>query len=78
MIILSYYHIKNVIVKNANKIIEKEKIFKYPNKIILGFGENSYVGFSELFRYKVLYELGGWWSDMDVVCLKPLEEITDE
>jgi hypothetical protein len=71
-------NIKNVLVKNANEIIEKEKIFKYPSKMLLGFGQNSYVGFSELFRYKVLYELGGWWSDMDVVCLKPLEETTDE
>lgn len=68
-------NIKNLIIRDANEIIDRKKIFKYPKQMLLGFGENSYVGFSELFRYKVLYELGGWWSDMDVVCLKPLDEV---
>ena len=27
--------------------------------------------FSDLFRYHMLYNLGGWWIDMDVVCMKP-------
>lgn len=71
-------NIKNVKLKDANKIISKKEIFKYPSEMLLGFGENSFVGFSEIFRYKVLYELGGWWSDMDVVCLKPLSEIKDD
>lgn len=35
-----------------------------------GFG--SYAGFSDLFRYKLLYEKGGWWVDMDSVCVKPI------
>ena len=25
------------------------------------------------FRYKLLYDCGGWWSDLDVVCLQPLD-----
>ena len=69
---------KEIVLRNANEIIPEEKIFKYPNNMILGFGEGSYVGFSELFRYKVLYEFGGWWTDMDVTCLKPLSEVQDE
>ena len=67
-----------VILRNGEELIPKEKIFRYPPSMLLGFGENSFVGFSEIFRYKTLYDIGGWWSDMDVVCLKPLEEITDE
>lgn len=69
---------QGVVLRDGNELIPKEKIFKYPSKMLLGFGENSYVGFSEIFRYKVLYELGGWWSDMDVVCLKPLEMVQDD
>ena len=69
---------KEVVLRNANEIISKEKIFKYPKNMILGFGEGSYAGFSDVFRYKVLYEYGGWWTDMDVTCLKPLHEVEDE
>src|SRR5574343_376774 len=69
---------RKVVLRNGEEILPKERIFRYPEKMMLGFGGNSYVGFSEIFRYKVLYELGGWWSDMDVTLLKPLEEITDD
>lgn len=67
-----------VTVRDGNEILPKDKIFKYPPKMLLGWGGGSYVGFSEIFRYKVLYDLGGWWSDMDVTCLKPLNEIKDD
>lgn len=30
--------------------------------------------FSDYFRYKLLYSFGGWWSDIDNICLKPLPE----
>jgi len=29
--------------------------------------------YSDLFRYSVLHQMGGWWSDLDVVCLKPFD-----
>jgi hypothetical protein len=29
--------------------------------------------FADHFRYKLLFERGGWWADMDVVCLKPFD-----
>lgn len=45
--------------------------------MILEFGGESYAGFSDVFRYKVLYEYGGWWTDLDVTYLKPISEITD-
>jgi hypothetical protein len=64
---------KNVILKDANEIIPASGIFrrKYDDpQFKIGKGS---VGspFSDLFRYKLLYEYGGWWVDMDVTCLKP-------
>jgi hypothetical protein len=29
--------------------------------------------FSDLFRYVLLHKKGGWWSDLDVVCMKPFD-----
>ena len=29
--------------------------------------------FADYFRYLLLYERGGWWMDMDTVCLRPFE-----
>jgi hypothetical protein len=37
-----------------------------------GFGKGSPSLFSNLFRYKLLLDKGGWWSDLDMVCLRPL------
>lgn len=59
-------------VRDGNEILPESRIFRYPPVMYMNHGANSLVGFSELFRYKVLYEHGGWWSDMDVTCLKPL------
>lgn len=61
------------IVKDANEIIPLERVFQYKNKNQFGHGKGSYAGFSDIFRYKVLYEYGGWWADMDITCLKPLD-----
>lgn len=75
----TYEPIRNVpaqaVVRDGNEILPQERIFRYPENMLLGLGAGSFVGFSELFRYKVLYEIGGWWSDMDVTCLKPLSLI---
>ena len=60
-------------VKDAGKIIPRDQIFSYKNKNQFGHGKGSYAGFSDIFRYKLLYEYGGWWADMDVTCLKPLD-----
>ena len=34
-----------------------------------GKGAGSHAAFSNLFRYKLLADRGGWWVDTDVVCL---------
>ena len=62
----------SLIIKDANIILPKEHIFRYKTRDQFGHGKGSYAGFSDIFRYKVLYEYGGWWADMDVTCLKPL------
>jgi len=67
-----------VILRDANEILDSSKIFKRPDRMYFQFGGGNFVSFSDVFRYKVLYELGGWWSDLDVLCLKPLEEVKTE
>lgn len=48
---------------DANQIVPSSRIFFYSR-------HNSCSGFANMFRYKVLLERGGWWVDMDTVCLK--------
>ncbi|MDF2476943.1 MAG: hypothetical protein K0S24_2426 [Sphingobacterium sp.] len=52
-------------IKDANEIIEKAHLFKDV--------EGSLTSFANWFRYELLYRRGGWWVDMDVVCLKPFD-----
>ena len=56
-------------VRDASTILPKESIFCYQS----GFGKGSYSAFSNQFRYKLVFEKGGWWVDTDVVCLKPFD-----
>lgn len=55
-------------VLDANAIIPRKDIFRE------GFGSGLHVGslgaFSDLFRYKLLFERGGMWTDTDVINLK--------
>lgn len=62
----------NLILKDANEIIPKEYVFSYKQKNQYGHGKGSYAGFSDIFRYALLYKYGGWWTDMDVTCLTTL------
>ena len=56
---------EQTLVKDANEIIPKEKIY------VDAFG--GHVNLSNQFRYTLLFKLGGWWVDMDTVCLKPFD-----
>lgn len=61
-----------VILENASQIIPANRIvMKRSSDDMTGVGKNSYGPFSDLFRYKLLYERGGYWVDMDVTCLRP-------
>jgi len=65
-----YDDVKNVpagaVVRNANEILPAARIFQYKDR-------PSYAGFSNLFRYKLLLEGGGWWADSDTICLKAFD-----
>jgi mannosyltransferase OCH1-like enzyme len=65
----TYDDIKNVptgtTIIDAHQILPPTMIFKYQD-------HRSYAGFSNYFRYKLLLERGGIWSDLDAVCVQPL------
>jgi len=54
------------VVKDAAEILPAARIFQYKD-------HQTYSGFANFFRYKLLLERGGWWMDVDIVCLKPLD-----
>lgn len=64
---------EGVIRQDASTIIARDQVFAYRNSNQFGHGKGSYAGFSDIFRYKLLYEKGGWWADLDVVCLRQLD-----
>jgi glycosyltransferase involved in cell wall biosynthesis len=65
---------KEVVLEDAetilpgSRIIRKREIDKES-----GVGRGSVAPFSDLFRFKLLYEKGGYWVDMDVACLRPFD-----
>jgi len=82
---IRYFDIVNVFTYNTQlfKEINYNKLNVYDANDILPqadkfyYGGNgdcpdkSVVGFSDLFRYMLLYKVGGWYADFDTVCLKP-------
>jgi GR25 family glycosyltransferase involved in LPS biosynthesis len=73
----TYDKINNIpngcIIKDGNEILPKTDIFYYKKSSTLdGKSDMSVSAFSNLFRYKLLYEKGGYWVDMDMICLKYL------
>ena len=61
---------EGTVVKDGNEILSSDQIFVYKK-------EKSYAGFSNVFRYKLLYERGHFWVDTDVICLKPFAFFND-
>jgi hypothetical protein len=60
-------------IEDAGQIIHPDKVFLYS-----GNGDcrrGSCGGFSDIFRYNLLNEIGGWYCDTDVTCLNNLEEL---
>jgi Glycosyltransferase sugar-binding region containing DXD motif len=68
-----YEEVANVpagtILKNAHSILPAERIFTYQH----GAEKGSYSGFADAFRWHLLAQRGGWWADLDVICLKPFD-----
>jgi mannosyltransferase OCH1-like enzyme len=57
-------------VRDGNEILPASRIFQYRDFA-------SYAGFSNYFRYRLLLLRGGWWIDLDTVCLRPLFDLED-
>ncbi|MFQ5642595.1 MAG: glycosyltransferase [Thiogranum sp.] len=53
-----------VVLKDASAIIPEKDVFLW---------RGSYAIFADLFRWTLLYERGGYWVDMDMLCLKPFD-----
>ena len=51
-------------IADAAEILPEDRVFFYKR----GAGAGSVAAFANLFRYKLLFERGGWWVDTDVVC----------
>jgi len=60
---------QGVTLQDAAEILPPSQIFRNQ----LGKGKGSLAGFSDLFRFKLLLDKGGWWVDADVFCLKPYD-----
>lgn len=58
-----------VVVRDAADILPPARIHRNQ----LGKGKGSYAAFADVFRYQMLSDLGGWWVDMDVFCLRPFD-----
>lgn len=61
---------EGITIKDANEIIPEHNVFSYKSENKYGHGKGSLSGFSDIFRYKLLFEKGGIWIDSDVTCLK--------
>ncbi len=64
----------DIIVRDAREILSEDQIFAYG--AAAGAGEGSFSAFSNIFRYKLLQDLGGYWVDTDMFCVKPLPTST--
>ena len=51
--------------KRRGELFDRREYFTYKKEK----GAGSHAAFSNLFRYKLLADRGGWWVDTDVVCL---------
>jgi hypothetical protein len=51
--------------RDAQTILPRDRVFLYKH----GEGAGGVAGFSDLFRFRLLHEHGGWWVDTDVICL---------
>ncbi len=60
---------KGVVVENANHIVSFDEYFTYNE----GHSKGTPVAFSNLFRAQLLYQRGGLYVDLDVLCLKPYD-----
>ncbi|TAN65535.1 MAG: tetratricopeptide repeat protein [Methylobacter sp.] len=56
---------------DAGSVLPANEIFMYQS----GPGKGSVAAYADIFRYKLLYERGGIWSDSDVLCLRSMNSL---
>ena len=56
--------------RDAREIMPASEIFRNAS-------HDTFATFSDIFRYRLLFERGGWWSDTDVICLRPFNFVDD-
>jgi hypothetical protein len=52
--------------RDAGVFLDRSRVFTYKEHA-------TYAGFANFFRYRMLLENGGWWVDMDTVCMAPFD-----
>lgn len=60
---------KGATILDARSIMPEESIFRYKE----GWGKGSVSGFADVFRLLMVQKNGGWWVDMDIICLKTFD-----
>jgi hypothetical protein len=69
-----YSEVKKVpsgtVLHDGEEILPASAIFTYRDN-------GSYAGFANFFRYELLWKCGGWWVDLDTICLHPFQFADD-
>ena len=63
-------NLKGVSFKDANLVLNESLLMKFKQ----GRQKSSLSSFSNLFRYELLKKYGGWWFDIDCICVKNIDE----
>lgn len=66
-----------VVICDANEVVPVEVWKRWcARELLYGVCDHLRQSFANYFRYKLIHQEGGVWSDMDVVCLKPIPSET--
>jgi hypothetical protein len=57
-----------IVTEDASSVIPRSELFHFENPFT---GRPDLGPFSDLFRFRLLHRTGGWWIDVDTVCLTP-------
>jgi hypothetical protein len=58
---------EGTVIKDGREIVPESDICKF----------RALANFSDWFRYNLIFQKGGWWVDLDTICLKPFDFIEE-
>lgn len=68
---LDFKHLQSKLtIQDASIILDKNLLYRFKQ----GKQKSSMSSFSNIFRFELLKKCGGWWFDMDCICIKDVEE----